>query len=156
MRLELATFRVENVAFGPETRLSGGTLYVNRDELKAHLLPDPNIEDVIIDVARPGESARIVNAIDIVEPRDKESGPGTVFPGRLGPPTQVGSGVTNVLAGMAVVGTAAPFVGEEYWYAREAIIDMSGPGTDFSPFSKTVNLVLHFVPRAGGRRVGQT
>lgn len=153
MRLELASFRVENVDFGPEPRLSGGTLYVNENELREHLLPDPYIEDIQFDVARPGDSTRIVHAIDVVEPRDKASGPGTVFPGRLGPPTQAGSGTTNSLAGMTVIGTAEPFVGEEYWYAREAIIDMSGPGAEFSPFSQTVNLALHFIPRAGGEEL---
>ncbi len=150
MRLELASFQIDNVELAPETRLSGGTLYVNESELKEHLLPDPYIDDIRVDVARPGESARIVHAVDVVEPRDKAAGPGSIFPGRLGPPTQVGSGTTNRLAGMTVVGTAEPFVGEEYWYAREAIIDMSGPGAEFSPFSRTVNLALHFIPKPGG------
>ena len=153
MRLELASFQVDDVEFSSETRLSGKTLYVNERELKEHLLPDPYIEDIRMEVARPGESTRIVHAVDVVEPRDKASGPGTVFPGRLGSPTQVGSGVTNRLAGMTVIGTAEPFVGEEYWYAREAIIDMSGPGAEFSPFSQTVNLVLHFIPKAGGEEL---
>ena len=54
---------------------------------------------------------------------------------------------------MAVVGTAEPFVGEEYWYAREAIIDMSGAGAAYSPFSETINLVLHFIPTAGGEEL---
>ena len=153
MKLELASFHIDNVVLAPETRLSGSTMYVNEGELKDHLLPDPVIQDIQIDVARPGESARIVNAIDVVEPRDKVSGPGTVFPGRLGPPTQAGTGTTNRLAGMAVVGTAAPFVGEEYWYAREAIIDMSGAGAAYSPFSETVNLVLHFIPKPGGEEL---
>ena len=150
MRLELASFQVDDVVLSSITRLEGKTLHVNLTELKDRLLPNPYILDVKVDVARPGESVRIVNAIDVVEPRDKVSRPGAIFPGRLGPPTQVGCGTTNRLAGMAVVGTAEPFVGEEYWYAREAIIDMSGPGAPFSPFSRTVNLVLHFTPKAGG------
>lgn len=150
MKLELASFRIDDVVLAPETRLCGSALYVNEAELKDHLLPDPYIQDIRLDVARPGESARIVNAIDVVEPRDKASGPRTVFPGRQGPPAQVGSGVTNSLAGMAVVGTAEPFIGEEYWYAREAIIDMSGPGAAYSPFSETVNLALQFTPKPGG------
>ena len=153
MKLELASFQVDNVALAPETHLSNKTLFVSEGELKDHLLPDPFIQDIRIDVARPGESARIVNAIDVVEPRAKASDAGTVFPGRLGPPMQAGTGTTNRLAGMAVVGTAEPFVGEEYWYAREAIIDMSGAGAAFSPFSETVNLVLHFIPRPGGEEL---
>ena len=153
MRLEMATFRVNNVKFGPEIRLAGDTLYINERELRGHLLPDPYIRDIRFYVARPGERTRIVHAVDVVEPRDKESGPGCMFPGRLGPPTQVGTGTTNRLAGMAVVGTAEPFVGEEYWYAREGIIEISGPGAIYSPFSETVNLVLQVVPREGGEEL---
>ena len=82
MRLELASFQVDDVVFSPETRLEGKTLHVNVTELKDRLLPNPYIQDVKVEVARPGESVRIVNAIDVVEPRDKISGPGTVFPGR--------------------------------------------------------------------------
>jgi len=150
MRLELVSFEVDDVVFSSETRLEGTTLHVSKSELRDILLPNPYIEDIRVDVARPGESVRIVNAIDVVEPRDKASGPGVIFPGRLGPPTQAGSGTTNRLAGMAVVGTAQPFTGEEFWYAREAIIDMSGPGAVYSHFSKTVNLVLHFIPIPAG------
>ena len=76
MRLELASFQVEDVEFSSETRLSAKTLYVNENELKEHLLPDPYIEDIRMEVARPGESTRIVHAVDVVEPRDKASGPG--------------------------------------------------------------------------------
>ena len=153
MRLELDSFQVDDVVFSSETRLEGKTLYVDQCELKDRLLPNPYIEDIEVDVARPGERVRIVNALDAVEPRDKVSGFGIMFPGRLGPPVQVGSGTTNRLAGMTVVGTAEPFTGEEYWYAREAIIDMSGPGAAYSPFSKTVNLVLHFTPKSMGEEV---
>ena len=150
MRLELESFRVDSVEFAPDTRLSGRTLYIDREELKARLLPHPYIDDVEVEIARPGESVRIVHAVDIVEPRDKLSGPGAVFPGRLGPPRQVGNGVTVRLEGVAVVGVIGPLAGEQYWYAREAIIDMSGPGTANSPFAQTVNLVLHFSPRSLG------
>ena len=149
MRLELAFFQVNDVVFSPETRVEGKTLHVNVSELKDRLLPNPYIEDIQVHVARPGDRVRIVHAIDVVEPRDKVSGPGAIFPGRLGPPGQVGNGTTNRLAGIAVVGTAEPFAGEEHWYAREAIIDMSGPWASYSPFFQTVNLVLHFSPKAG-------
>lgn len=156
MRLELASFQVDDVVFSPETQLEGKTLHVNERELKDALLPNPYIEEIGVDVARPGERARIVHAIDVVEPRNKVSVPGSVFPGRLGPTGQVGNGTTNRLAGIAVVGTAEPFTGEEYWYAREAIIDMSGPGAAYSPFSKTVNLVLHFTPGSAGEEIDPT
>ena len=48
----------------------------------------------------------------------------------------VGSGKTLALKGMAVV-TAGKIVG-----FQEGIIDMTGPGADYTPFSKTLNLVM--------------
>ena len=48
----------------------------------------------------------------------------------------VGEGKTYALKGMAVV-TAGKIVG-----FQEGIIDMTGPGADYTPFSKTLNLVM--------------
>ena len=151
MRLELRTVEIKDVVLGHETCLSAGILKINVEQLKDLLLPDPFIDAIEIDVVRPGESARIIHALDIVEPRFKISG--STFPGRLEPCVQVGSGTTVRLSGMAVVGVAEPFVGEEFWYAREAIIDMSGPGAFYSPFSNTINLVIKFVPKPGGKEL---
>jgi glycine reductase complex component B subunit alpha and beta len=65
------------------------------------------------------------------------SGGGDIFPGRhLGEETMVGEGRTHVLKGMAVV-TTGEIVG-----FQEGIIDMSGPGAEFTPFSRTLNLVI--------------
>lgn len=55
----------------------------------------------------------------------------------------MGSGTTYALKGMAVV-TAGKIVG-----FQEGIIDMSGPGADYTPFSKTVNLVMVCEPQDG-------
>lgn len=48
----------------------------------------------------------------------------------------VGSGKTNVLKGAAVV-TTGKIVG-----FQEGIIDMTGPGAQYTPFSKTNNVVV--------------
>lgn len=55
----------------------------------------------------------------------------------------VGSGKTHVLRGMAVV-TAGKIVG-----FQEGIIDMSGPGAEYTPFSKLNNLVVVAEPNEG-------
>ena len=146
MRLELGSFQVRDVVFSDRTMFRDGVLSVNKTELLDYLSKDSPFKTIEIDAARPGEATRIVHALDIVEPRTKISGSGCVFPGFLGPPLTVGEGRTHRLAGMAVIGAAEPFVGEDHWYAREAIIDMSGPGAEYTPFSQTVNLVLTFVP----------
>ncbi|MCH8088135.1 MAG: hypothetical protein IIC81_09845, partial [Chloroflexi bacterium] len=146
MRLELASFNIDRITPGARTRLSQGELQVDVEEIRKLVLADENIRDVKIHLVHPGESVRIVHALDVVEPRHKVSGPGAVFPGVLGPPTSVGEGRTHRLSGMAIVTAGEPVTGEPlYW--REAIIDMSGPGVAHSPFSQTANLVLELVAR---------
>jgi len=80
---------------------------------------------------------------DVVEPRVKVDGPGGMFPGFIADVTQVGAGRTHVLKGAAVV-TTGKIVG-----FQEGIIDMSGPGAEFTPFSKTQNVVVKVEPTAG-------
>ena len=109
-------------------------------------MDDAYFEDVTVHVAHPGDSTRIIHAVDVVEPRAKLSGPGCVFPGVIGPPVQVGGGRTVRLSGMAVVTTSEPAAGEGYYW-REAILDMSGAGARYSPFSQNANLVLEITPR---------
>ncbi|MBF1002260.1 MAG: glycine/sarcosine/betaine reductase component B subunit, partial [Lachnospiraceae bacterium] len=59
-----------------------------------------------------------------------------VFPGFVSGVDTVGSGKTLALKGMAVV-TTGPIVN-----FQEGVIDMSGPGADYTPFSKTLNLCV--------------
>ncbi|MFQ5934307.1 MAG: glycine/sarcosine/betaine reductase component B subunit, partial [Dehalococcoidia bacterium] len=149
MRLDMGIFQVREVEFSDRTGFDEGVLSINKTKLIEHLTTDSGFQRVEVDVVYPGEDARIVHAMDIVEPQVKASSPGAEFPGVLGRPGLAGEGRTHRLAGLAVVGTAEPFAGEEYWYAREAVIDMSGPGASYSPFSKTINLVLTFVSEGG-------
>ncbi|TYP50885.1 glycine/sarcosine/betaine reductase component B subunit [Thermosediminibacter litoriperuensis] len=135
MKLELGYFNVKNVVFGDTTRFENGVLTVNKKELAGLILADNRIKDVDFDVAKPGEEVRIIPVKDVIEPRVKVTD-GTVFPGFLGKPTTVGEGRTHVLKGMAVV-TCGRIVG-----FQEGIIDMSGPGAEYTPFSKLINLVV--------------
>ncbi len=63
-------------------------------------------------------------------------GSGEVFPALSVTWETVGQGTMLVLGGAAVV-TCGKIVG-----FQEGIIDMSGPGADYTPFSKTFNVVL--------------
>ena len=126
-------------------------LHVDKAALLDHLSQASPFDALEVDIARPGESVRIVHALDIVEPRAKAPGPGRVFPGLLGPPLGAGEGRTLRLGGVAVVGVAEPFAGEDHWAFREGIIEMSGPGAELCPFSKTVNLVVKFVQNPGNQ-----
>ena len=141
MRLELHKAQVRGIQFGPTTSLGGNrVLQVNRDELIAHLSEDPRLKSIELDVARPGEKVRIVPVKDVVEPRCKIEGGGEIFPGVVGDVESVGQGKTFVLDGAAVV-TCGKIVG-----FQEGIIDMSGNGAEYTPFSRTFNLVVVFQP----------
>ncbi|NMA54697.1 MAG: beta-aspartyl-peptidase [Firmicutes bacterium] len=143
MRLELGKIKISDLAFGPQTKVEAGTLYVNQAELEALILEDPALKSCTVHLAKPGEKTRIVPVKDVVEPRCKVSGPGGPFPGFISKVNPVGSGRTHVLSGAAVV-TTGKIVG-----FQEGIIDMSGPGADYTPFSKTYNVVLDIEPVEG-------
>jgi glycine reductase len=96
-----------------------------------------------VGLARPGEEARIIPVKDVIEPRVGVSGSGDFFPGVIGKMGTVGSGRTNVLRGAAVV-TVGRIIGYQ-----EGLIDMSGPGAEYTPFSKTNNVALILHPVDG-------
>ena len=142
--LEVGWFDVTDVRAGAETALAGGVLTVDVEELEG-LLADGLFASVSVEIVRPGDSVRIINAIDAVEPRIKVDPAGGDFSGMLGPPRPAGAGVTNALAGVAVVETAPPVPGEPaYW--REAVFDMAGAAARYSPFSELINVVVSCEP----------
>jgi sarcosine reductase len=147
MRLELLTHRVREVVLGERTTLDGETLVVDARALRALLLEDSRLRDVRIDVARPGESCRIVHVMDVLEPRAKIDPPGPAFPGVTGPPTINGTGRTRRLAGATVVLASLPPSSDDPSVFQEAVIDMVGPAADACPFSRTANVVLSVVPQ---------
>lgn len=147
--LELADFPVRAIRLGERTAYDGSTLTVGESEVAA-LCAGPALAAVRLGVAAPGEPARVINVLDVVEPRVKAEGPGDVFPGLLGPVDTVGRGRTHRLAGAAVVATGVfpdptdPFLGQ-----KDCVIEMTGPGAPYSPFGATCNLVLEFTAADG-------
>ncbi len=136
MRLELGNILIKDVQFAEQTKIEGGVLYINKQDMIDQLSDIEHIESIDIDIARPGDSVRITPVKDVIEPRVKVDGPGGIFPGVIGKVDTVGSGRTHVLKGAAVVTTGA-IVG-----FQEGIVDMTGPGAEYTPFSKTVNIVV--------------
>lgn len=143
MRLEIGNIIIKDVQFGDKTKVDNGILFVNKEELIAVVSDDENIKSVEVELARPGESVRITPVKDVIEPRVKAEGPGGIFPGVLSKVDEVGSGRTHVLKGAAVVTTGKVVA------FQEGIIDMTGPGADYTPFSKTNNVVLVIQPKDG-------
>jgi glycine reductase len=145
MRLEIGSVTVRDLDFGPATRLDDHTLVVDREEIRDLVLEDHRFLDVDVRIVRPGDSVRVIHALDVLEPRWKVAGPGGVFPGLASPAGGGGEGRTHRLAGVTVVETGDPVPGEPTHF-RERLVDMSGPGAPYSPFARTLNLVLQFRP----------
>ncbi|MBU3227121.1 glycine/sarcosine/betaine reductase component B subunit [Clostridium algidicarnis] len=143
MRLEIGNIFIKDVQFGPETKVQNGVLYVNKEELLLEVSGDERIQSIDFDIARPGEEVRIIPVKDVIEPRVKVEGKGGIFPGFMSKVDTVGSGRTHVLKGAAVV-TTGKIVG-----FQEGIVDMSGEGAKYTPFSKTNNLVIIVEPKDG-------
>lgn len=143
MRLEMGHINITDIQLAAESKIENGILYVSEEAVKAIVLEDEKIKSVALDVAKPGESVRITPVKDVIEPRVKVEGNGGIFPGVIAKVDTVGSGKTYALKGMAVV-TAGKIVG-----FQEGIIDMTGPGADYTPFSKLNNLVMVCEPIEG-------
>lgn len=146
MKLELRTFDVDEVAFGDRTALAGRALVVSRQELADLVGADPAFASVAVDLVRPGESARITQITDVVEPRAKAGGTAGVFPGTLGPVEPVGSGRTDRLRGVAVVTSGeVPWLGAKGLFVpHDSVLDTAGPGADLHPYAGLSLLVLRF------------
>lgn len=138
---------VLDLGFASPTRLENGILFIDIDEITGLLQSDPNIKNVKLAIARPGESVRIIPVKDIVEPRLSLIPEYPVFPGVLSAwdPDADGipSGEIVSLCGM-VVTTVGSIVG-----FQEGLIDMSGPGARYSLFSRKHHLVLDVTVKEG-------
>jgi glycine reductase len=146
MKLELGSFPVDTVKFGSTTAWEDGVLQIDRDGLVKDILRDPRIKSTALELASPGDSVRITTVRDVIEPRIKVEGPGTVYPGICGREvTTVGRGRTHRLKNVGVVEVAAvplytnPGMGG---YVDRTLIDMRGNG-DLSPaYSRLHNVCV--------------
>lgn len=143
MRLELGEILIKDVQFADVSKVENGTLYVCAEDIVKLVLEDERLKSCTVDLARPGEEVRITPVKDVIEPRVKVEGDGGVFPGVISKVATVGSGRTHVLKGAAIV-TCGKIVG-----FQEGIIDMTGPGADFTPFSKLNNVCVVVEPVEG-------
>lgn len=142
MALELRNVRIHDVVFGEHPGVRAGVLEIDPNALAALVTEDSRVQSVSFDLAKPGESCRILPVKDVIEPRAKLNG--EAFPGTFRETMEaVGEGVTYVLKGCAVV-TTGPIVG-----FQEGLIDMSGPAAKYSIFSGLLNIVMRIVKAEG-------
>lgn len=150
MHLEMGTFPVHTITFGPQTRYHNGHLEVDKEAVLAAVYRDVRIASADLDIAAPGESVRIWPVRDVIEPRLKVDGPGVVYPGTCGRSiTTVGQGRTHRLSGMGIAE-----VSNVNWHDAggdyvEVYLDMSGPWAEVIPLSQLNLLCLVVEPDAG-------
>ena len=137
MRLTLAIHEIGSIAMGVATRRDGDKLEVDPDELRKFILEDGRLESVDIETVAPGEECRIGVVYDIIEPRAKEPGSGSDFPGILGPIEIAGQGTTHVLRGASVT-----TVDDGAALENGKILEMTGPAGDASPYTSLHHLVI--------------
>jgi glycine reductase complex component B subunit alpha and beta len=110
------------------------------------LLPSQfDVEGADVQVVRPGEPVRVTHVLDAVEPRIRPDGR-AAFP-RAG---KAGEGRTNRLDGVVVL-SCLDFAAEERpLHEQESIVDLAGPGAEFTPFADKTCVVLTFHPGEAG------
>ncbi|MCQ2545630.1 MAG: glycine/sarcosine/betaine reductase component B subunit [Clostridia bacterium] len=135
MNLELRKINIKDIVFDTENKIVDGVLHVNPKDLEELVLEDSKVESVSFDIARPGESTRIVPVKDVIEPRAKLDG--EAFPGLYREDMQeAGDGITYCLKNMAIT-TTGPIVG-----FQEGVIDMMGPMEDYTIYSHINHLCM--------------
>ena len=126
-------------------------LAIDAEELKQLLLKDRRFSAIEIALAHPGERCRIVQVVDVIEPRAKTSAGGEDFPGAVGLQAIAGTGRTCVLEGTAVVLSDFREL-RELTTSKDPngeIIDMAGRGAEIGVYGKTHNIVLMPTPAEG-------
>jgi sarcosine reductase len=147
MRLEMGTFPVRDVAFGPQTCWQDWVLEIDRESILDILCRDPRIASADLELAKPGESIRIWPVRDVIEPRMKVEGPGIVYPGICGRPiATVGQGRTYRLAGLGVTEVSGVNWHEAGGDYVEILLDMSGPWAEVIPMSALINVCVVVEP----------
>jgi glycine reductase len=110
------------------------------------LLPSQfDVEGADVQVVRPGEPVRVTHVLDAVEPRTRPDGR-AAFPAK----GKAGEGRTNRLDGVVVL-SCLDFAAEERpLHEQESIVDLAGPGAEFTPFADETCVVLTFYPGEAG------
>lgn len=142
MRLEQRFIEIKDIVFGNEMKVDGSTLVVDKEAVIKELMKNENVKSIAMDIAKPGEKTRIIPVKDVIEPRYKVEG-ASGFAGVTTDAKQLGEGIVNILDGVAVV-TIGDIVG-----FQEGVIDMWGEGAKWTPFSKTLNIVVDITPIEG-------
>ena len=130
MKLEIQSIDIKELQPGPKTYAENHILYVNPGELKEIILKDSRIKSVDIQLVYPGDRVRILNLMDVVQPRCKIDNMEADFPGFVGKMQTAGNGRTRSLRGVGVL-VSNPWTNRKY----SAFLDMSGLAAAMSRYA---------------------
>ena len=139
MKLEIQSIDIQDLQPGPKTYAKDRVLYVNLNELREILLKDGRFKSVDIHLVYPGDRVRIVNLLDVVQPRCKIDKVEADFPGFIGRLQLAGDGRTRSLRGVGVL-VSNPCTNRKY----SALLDMSGLAAEMSRYGKMKH--IHVAP----------
>lgn len=144
MKLTMHHYPVRSLSWGASTQYKDGHLSVNKEELlhmlnKKGLLTDVEIED--IQLIQPHTSVRVVNIFDVFAARCRLGQGAVNYPGVLGPLQLVGNGQTATLDHFAVLAVSRRI--NRY----NKILDMSGPGSEVTPYASFYHIALLIKPK---------
>ena len=60
LKLELGLIKIKDICFSDVSKVEDGVIYVNKEELINLLMEDENIKSVDLEIAKPGDSIRIM------------------------------------------------------------------------------------------------
>jgi len=149
VELELLDYSIDELRWGERTALSGKSLSVAPTDLHELLRDLSHGIHIDYELARPGESKRIVHVLDTVLPITKLHGAGSTFPGFDGVAELAGTGITVRIKNLLVtVAGRFPHFDEltPIEKPREGILDMAGVGAPYSYGSDRFHLVLSLTP----------
>jgi glycine reductase complex component B subunit alpha and beta len=152
VELELLDYALEEIEWGDQTLLDGKSLSLCLTDLQAHIQELSHGIHIDYELARPGESKRIVHVLDTVLPITKSTGSSSTFPGFDRPAQLVGTGQTIRLKNLLVTAAGRfphPELMTPIERPREGIIDMAGVGASYSYGSDHFHLVLSLTPDPG-------
>jgi sarcosine reductase len=141
MRLEIESVDISDVRLGKKTRVEKHVLQINLKELEEIILVDKRIGGVNINIVSPGDSCRIVNVVDVIQPRCKVGREGEDFPGYLGKVVPAGKGKTRSLRGIAIV--LSNSISKRPY---SSVMDMAGKGMELGEYRKMKVLSVHPLP----------
>ncbi|HLN84566.1 MAG TPA: glycine/sarcosine/betaine reductase component B subunit, partial [Candidatus Binatia bacterium] len=145
MELELFDFHVDDIQWGDQSALVGRQFIVSLTEIQEQIKDLTQNIKLTAQLARPGESKRIIHVLDTLMPIAKVDDERRTFPGIDHPARLVGIGRTERLRNVLVT-IAGRFPHAERMtpieQPREGLIDMSGIGARYCHGSDSFHIIL--------------